>query len=411
MISTDRGPIVRVALVDGGSFVLPYDYQLAATLAGAGHRGRVPRLAHPLQRRAARGDAPPARRDGARPGALEHRRAALARARSATWRSGWACGGGRRRFDAVNLQFSAGWPLELPFLWALRRRLVFTVHNAVPHGFAGRRHGPTERIARLARHAGLRQPLLARRLPRPLRRVASAPSRGCCRSACMPVVPGLPPVPYRPAPPPEALVYWSTVKPYKGVELFAELARSKRLRDAGLGLEIHGAWAPELAAAEGGAGRPRRAHRGRLPRRAAPAAACSSATSSSSCPIARRPSRARCSRSSTTAASSSAATSATSATSCAASASRRCCCSERSADAVVDALERLRRDPAAIAAALQRGPGRLRLGRRPTPASPPSTPGRADRGRCHNRAAPPARRGRARAPPFCLRAARNPNRR
>jgi len=27
---------VRVALVDGGSFVLPYDYQLAATLAGQG---------------------------------------------------------------------------------------------------------------------------------------------------------------------------------------------------------------------------------------------------------------------------------------------------------------------------------------------------------------------------------------
>jgi glycosyltransferase involved in cell wall biosynthesis len=54
-------------------------------------------------------------------------------------------------------------------------------------------------------------------------------------------------VPYRPAPPPEALVYWSTVKPYKGVELFAELARSKRIRDAGLGLEVHGQWASELA--------------------------------------------------------------------------------------------------------------------------------------------------------------------
>ena len=60
-------------------------------------------------------------------------------------------------------------------------------------------------------------------------------------------MPGLPPMPYRPADPPEALVYWSTVKPYKGVELFAELARSTTLRAAGLGLEIHGTWAPELA--------------------------------------------------------------------------------------------------------------------------------------------------------------------
>jgi glycosyltransferase involved in cell wall biosynthesis len=62
-----------------------------------------------------------------------------------------------------------------------------------------------------------------------------------------PVVPGLPPVPYRPADAPEALVYWSTVKPYKGIELFAELARSQRIRSAGLGLEIYGAWAPQLA--------------------------------------------------------------------------------------------------------------------------------------------------------------------
>jgi glycosyltransferase involved in cell wall biosynthesis len=49
-------------------------------------------------------------------------------------------------------------------------------------------------------------------------------------------------VPYLAAGTPEALVYWSTVKPYKGVELFAELARSERLKAARLRLEIHGAW-------------------------------------------------------------------------------------------------------------------------------------------------------------------------
>ena len=53
-------------------------------------------------------------------------------------------------------------------------------------------------------------------------------------------------MPYRASDAPEALVYWSTVKPYKGVELFAELARSERIRATGLGLEIHGAWDASL---------------------------------------------------------------------------------------------------------------------------------------------------------------------
>jgi len=236
---------VRVALVDGGSFVLPYDYQLAETLAAQGvevefHGSRTRYNGELLEamRRL--------------PGVTVHDRA-LSRTVAPRWKGllgylllwlglCWR----RRRFDAVNLQFLAGWPLELPFLWALRRRLVFTVHNAVPHGFSGQRHAPTERIARLARTLVFvsrfsRDDFIAR-----YGEAFRAKSR-LLGIGLTPVVPGLPPVPYRPAPPPEALVYWSTVKPYKGVELFAELARSQRLRDAGVGLEIHGAWAPELA--------------------------------------------------------------------------------------------------------------------------------------------------------------------
>lgn len=236
---------MRVALVDGGSFVLSYDYQLAATLAGEGvevefHGSRTRYNGELLEamRRL--------------PGVTVHDRA-LSSTVASRWRGAFgylALWGGlwrrRRDFDAVNLQFSAGWPLELPFLRALRSRLVFTVHNAVPHGFAGRRHRPTERIARLARTLVFvsrfsMEDFLAR-----YGESFRAKSR-LLGIGATPVVPGLPPVPYRPAPPPEALVYWSTVKPYKGVELFAELARSKRIRDAGLGLEIHGAWASELA--------------------------------------------------------------------------------------------------------------------------------------------------------------------
>jgi glycosyltransferase involved in cell wall biosynthesis len=236
---------MKVAIVDGGSFVLPYDHQLAETLAAAGiavefHGSRTRYNGELLEamRRL--------------PGVSVHERA-LSRTVAPPWKGAlgylalwWGLWRRRREFHAISLQFSAAWPLELPFLRALRRKLVFTVHNAVPHDFAGRRHAPTERIARLARTLVFvsrfsRDDFLAR-YGDAFR--AKARLLGLGRT---PVVPGLPPVPYRPAPPPEALVYWSTVKPYKGVELFAELARSPRIRAAGVGLEVHGAWAPELS--------------------------------------------------------------------------------------------------------------------------------------------------------------------
>jgi glycosyltransferase involved in cell wall biosynthesis len=235
---------VRVAIVDGGSFVLPTDYQLAKVLAEQGievdffgsrtrYNGEFLAAMKTL------------------PGVVVHEysvsgsvaprwRGVLAYLRLLVdlWRR-------RRRYEAINLQFSAWWPIEMPFWWALRKHLVYTVHNAVPHGFAGRRHAPTERIARRARTLvfvsrfshddfivrygdGFR----ARSRIFPL--------------GLSPVVPGLAPVPYAPAGRPEALVYWSTVKAYKGIELFAELARSPRIRALGVGLEIYGAWAPEL---------------------------------------------------------------------------------------------------------------------------------------------------------------------
>ena len=236
---------MRVAIVDGGSFVLAYDHALAETLAAAGiavefHGSRTRYNGEFLEamKRV--------------PGVTVHERAlsrtVASRAKGvlgylALWLGLWRR---RRELDAINLQFSAAWLVELPFLWALRRKLVYTVHNAVPHDFAGRRHAPTERIARLAKTLVFvsrfsRDDFLAR-YGDEFR--AKARLLGLGR---MPVVPGLPPVPYRTAPPPEALVYWSTIKPYKGVELFAELARSSRIRAAGVGLEIHGQWAAELA--------------------------------------------------------------------------------------------------------------------------------------------------------------------
>ena len=235
---------MKVAVVDGGSFVLPYDTQLVAALAAQGigvdfHGSRT-------------------RYNGA---LLETMRrlpgvAVFARAVSGSvaprWRGGLAylallLGVWRRRanYDAINVQFSALWWLERPFFSAWRDKLVFTVHNPVPHGFAGRAHGPTLRIAELARSLVFvsrfsHDDFIARYGER-----FRAKSR-VLEHGLLPVEPGLAPVAYGVRGQPEALVYWSTVKPYKGIELFAELARSERFRATGLKLEIHGAWAPEL---------------------------------------------------------------------------------------------------------------------------------------------------------------------
>ncbi len=235
---------MRVAVLDAGSFVLPFDHQLVAAMAGQsigadffGSRTRYNGEFLDAMRRL--------------PGVVVHERA-ISGTVASRWRGVlgycslllelWR---GRDRYDAINLQFSAWWPLELPFLWALRRRLVFTVHNAVPHGFAATRHRPTAWIAALARTLVFasrftHDDFIARYGER-FRAKARIVGLGL-----QPVAPGLGPVPYAVAGPPQALVYWSTVKPYKGIELFAALARSERVRAAGWSLEIHGAWAPEL---------------------------------------------------------------------------------------------------------------------------------------------------------------------
>lgn len=234
----------RLAIVDPGSFVLPYDYQLAEALAG-------------------RGDGVDfyGSRTGYNGGFLDAMRrlpgvrvldAAISSTVAPRWlgaiaylalllrlllRSG--------RYRRVNLQFSAWWPAEWLVFALLRRKFVFTVHNAVPHGHAGRRHAPTQRLAALARSLvfiseATREDFMQRYGESFRARSALLPI------GLLPVAPGLPPTPYAPAKPPRALIFWSTVKPYKGVELFAELARSEAVRRRGLALEVCGAWAREL---------------------------------------------------------------------------------------------------------------------------------------------------------------------
>jgi hypothetical protein len=231
---------MKVALVDGGSFVLPYDYQLAVALVAQGIEIDVF-----ASRTRYNGEFLAAMR--ALPGVVVRDRA-ISGTVAPRWRGalaylGLLCELWRRRrgYDAVNLQFSAFWPFELVLLWPLRRRLVFTIHNPVPHGFAARRHAPTAWLAALARKLVFvsrfsHDDFIARYGER-FRAKSELIAHGGAA-----VQPGLAPVHYVAAGAAEALVYWSTVKPYKGVELVAELARSPRIRALGLRLEVHGAW-------------------------------------------------------------------------------------------------------------------------------------------------------------------------
>ncbi|HEX6362883.1 MAG TPA: glycosyltransferase [Albitalea sp.] len=230
-----------IAIVDGGSFVLPYDFHLVRALAARGapvhfygsrtrYNGEFLEAMRALPGvtvvdRGVSGTVAPRWR-----GALAYAALLLALLRRG------------RAHDVVNLQFSAWWPLELPVLALLRRRLVFTVHNAVPHGFAGVQHAPTRWLASLARalvfvSEATRDDFL-RRYGERFRARSSVLPHGL-----LPIAPELDRVPYaRRAAPPRALVFWSNVKAYKGVELFAALARSPAIRARGLALRVVGKW-------------------------------------------------------------------------------------------------------------------------------------------------------------------------
>lgn len=233
-----------VAVVDGGSFVLPYDHGLVGGLLRQGRRVTV--FASRTRYNAEflddlRTMAGVTVVDRAVSGSVSSRlRGVLAYAGllRALWRQ-------RRNFSAINLQFSVLWPLELPLWWLLRRQLVYTVHNAVPHGHTGLQHAPTRWIATLARQlvfvsAATRDDFL-RRYGEAFRAKATVLPHGL-----LPIAPRDAVQPVRLCAQPQALVFWGTVKGYKGIELFADLARSAEWKLQGLPLEIHGRWDTEL---------------------------------------------------------------------------------------------------------------------------------------------------------------------
>lgn len=235
-----------IAIVDAGSFILPYDYQLIRGLVGNGVA--VDFYASRTQYN-----------DGfladlqKLPG-VRVRAHAISGTVASRWRGALGYAGlllrllwNSPRYDAVNVQFSGWWPAERPVLALLRRKLIYTVHNAVPHDSGTQTDSPTRRIAEMARALVFASEATCedfmRRYGEDFRAKSSVLPHGL-----LPIAPHLGPTPYRPVQQVRGLVYWSTVKPYKGVELFAALARAQAVRSRGLSLEVDGAWAPSLQA-------------------------------------------------------------------------------------------------------------------------------------------------------------------
>lgn len=229
-----------IVVLDGASSVLPYDFQLVAALAAAGHTvrffgsrtayngalldtmRRLPGVA--VDAAGISGTVVPRWR-----GALAY----LGLLLRVLWRG--------RHAELVNLQFSVVWPLEWLLLSTLRHKLVLTVHNAAPHGHGDGPHSPTARMARLAHRlifvsASTRDDFL-RRYGEGFRMKSTLLPHGL-----LPVVPGLQPVAPEPVAQPRALIFWGNVKPYKGVELFEALAQSHGVAERGLSLQVFGRW-------------------------------------------------------------------------------------------------------------------------------------------------------------------------
>lgn len=240
---------MRVAIVDPASFVLPYDLFLAQGLLANGHAVELY-----CSDSAYNGELLGQAREAfaGQTGRFRVHRFKVSRTVAANRFVGvfnylWmirALVKRRREFDVISLQFGIFLPIDLLFMWVLGRRVDLTIHDDVPHGFAGRRHWPTLIRALSARRLVFTSEAVRRRfldryaIPALANRstllqhgtlAASITARGQARPASTPDGS-------------RAITFFGTVKPYKGVEVL--LAAAPLLPESRV--EIHGRWDADL---------------------------------------------------------------------------------------------------------------------------------------------------------------------
>lgn len=231
-----------VALVDGGSFVLPYDFHVVEALSEAGfevhYRGSrsafngnfLEAMDHLPNVGTVVGDISSSVARGRVAALLAYLRLLLRLCREA------------RRFDVIAYQFAPAWPFDLIAVALLRRKVAFVVHDAVPHDSGKTRYWPYGMMSRLARQTWFVSEATEKAFRRGWQ-IPDARSRVVAHGRIA-LAPGIGQRRFDVPASFEALAFWGTVKPYKGVDRLLELggAAANGLPP----LEIHGRWDRDL---------------------------------------------------------------------------------------------------------------------------------------------------------------------
>lgn len=153
----------------------------------------------------------------------------------------------RSEYSAIHFQFQilkgfTAW-IELAFFGMVRNKFIFTMHSPVPHGYSRKKtYWVFRYIARLAQRLVFASSYSHDRFVRDYnytREVTISPL------GLMPLEPGepLPNINFSPAE--KTVIFWGNVKPYKGIDLLADMVESGQFN--GFRFEVYGKWDPRMS--------------------------------------------------------------------------------------------------------------------------------------------------------------------
>lgn len=146
----------------------------------------------------------------------------------------------RHAYDAILLQFSIISLLEIPFLWVLRKKLVFFVHEDMGSAERSSHSVGLAMIWRFARKLVFVSDIVLRRFSHAFPRLAQ--KAVLARHGAMPLLYEKNEAVIQPSVKriDNSITYWGLVKAYKGVDLFLSIAKDERFQD--FSLEVYGHW-------------------------------------------------------------------------------------------------------------------------------------------------------------------------
>lgn len=150
------------------------------------------------------------------------------------------------KYSAIHFFWSIAFALEAPFFLLIKRKLVFTFHNDRPHKSSSLTYWPFKFIYKVSQRAIFVSEVVQNRFEKNYRlndvgkimlvQHGIMPiSLDCSLSDNSLAKPGFLE---------KRIVFWGTVKPYKGIDLFLKLKRDKYFDD--FKFEIYGKWDKKL---------------------------------------------------------------------------------------------------------------------------------------------------------------------